>query len=426
MVEEEQEVATTSEQDEEYYWAVLDTACTSTLHGEKWAQKLRVLLTQQGLEPKEEPVHVSVQGVGGESVEVTRAVIWPIAIAGKQGQIRSLELPESWTPLLLSRVAQEQLGTVLNLGSKVVDFVQLGVYQLPLFQTHRGHLAVSVVDFPAPDVAEGIAEGDVVSSVPLLAGKSSVQQVMMCVQCATDSLHVKVRPCECCARGVCVCVCVECAERSGPDWRCAKCSDEDGQEEVTTTSQVTALTPLSPLSVSPEIVTGELSPLLSDDLQHEVCDEQAWLCEPVRTGMLSRKRRKKLRSQIVLVHEAAGRSEHVLLSTQMYRTYPPKGRTFVKQLFSVMFALTMWCVQWSGTSTVSVGQPVELGEILNGQGKTVQRRIAEVKAQVGAEDPYLITWQCPDELVGLPVEDRLRVYRLLGDCTEEALNRGRY
>eukprot|EP00971_Amphidinium_carterae_P171372 3397320-Amphidinium_carterae.1 len=39
------------------------------------------MLTKRGLEPRIEKVNVSVKGVGGDSVEVPRANVWPIAIA---------------------------------------------------------------------------------------------------------------------------------------------------------------------------------------------------------------------------------------------------------------------------------------------------------------------------------------------------------
>eukprot|EP00971_Amphidinium_carterae_P083532 1653458-Amphidinium_carterae.2 len=97
-----------------------------------------------------------------------------------------------------------------------------------------------------------------------------------------------------------------------------------------------------------------------------------------------------MRNQKGLLEEAANKVERVLLSAQIVRSAPPRGRG----------------------DSVSVGHPIELCDMSN--SGAVRWRAAEVKRQVGAEDPYVLTWaKSLGTVCCAPSDDRQCVYRLI-------------
>ena len=129
--------------------ALLDTGCSRTMHGADWASRFESELKEKGLLVKRKSKIQLFRGVGGETrSDVVKA--FPVSIGGVQGEIFSAETPGS-VPLLMSRPFMEKLGAVLNLRKSTVSFEEIGVKDLPLLKTSKGHLAVNLLDFPADD-----------------------------------------------------------------------------------------------------------------------------------------------------------------------------------------------------------------------------------------------------------------------------------
>eukprot|EP00435_Cladocopium_sp_Y103_P062124 s1878_g23.t1 len=125
--------------------AILDSGCTRTMHGTVWASKFEERLSELNLQPMCKTKTQRFRGVGGETV--SRVVkIFPIGLGGVHGELHSAET-DGDTPLLLSRPFMQSLGAVINLKKNVVSFENIGVTDLPLVRTQRGHLAVNLLDF---------------------------------------------------------------------------------------------------------------------------------------------------------------------------------------------------------------------------------------------------------------------------------------
>ena len=72
--------------------------------------------------------------------------IFPTGMQGVRGDLYSAEV-EGNLPLLLSRPFMHELGAVLDLGANTVSFNGLGMTNLPLVKTAKGHIAVNLLDF---------------------------------------------------------------------------------------------------------------------------------------------------------------------------------------------------------------------------------------------------------------------------------------
>ena len=124
--------------------AILDSGCTRTMHGSRWAARFEEKLKEIGLKPKKMKRTQLFRGVGGETKsDCVKA--FPIRLGGVPGEIYSAET-EGGLPLLISRPFMEKLGTVLDLKRNVVSFEAIGVSGLPLLKTSKGHLAVDLLD----------------------------------------------------------------------------------------------------------------------------------------------------------------------------------------------------------------------------------------------------------------------------------------
>ena len=102
---------------------IMDSACSRTCHGSEWGDMYRSFLTDKGLVWEELRADVHVRGIGGQC---TRAYKWPVGLYRRPGEILSLEIPGSSTPLLLSRQTQKTLGAVLDFANQLVDLTSLG------------------------------------------------------------------------------------------------------------------------------------------------------------------------------------------------------------------------------------------------------------------------------------------------------------
>ncbi|CAE7766366.1 GIP, partial [Symbiodinium sp. CCMP2456] len=125
--------------------AILDSGCTKTMHGEAWAERFEKELVALGLSFGTRQRPQLFKGVGGHiKSEVVK--VYPVGLAKVHGEMCSSEVPGP-LPLLLSRPFMEEMGTVMDIGRGTVSFVALGVADLPLVKTSRGHLAVDLLDF---------------------------------------------------------------------------------------------------------------------------------------------------------------------------------------------------------------------------------------------------------------------------------------
>ena len=115
------------------------------MHGVEWAKRFEATLAIIDLSAKTEKKEQTFAGVGGHVMSDT-VKIFPVGIQKRHGEIHSAETPGN-APLLLSRPFMEELDTTIDIGKNTVSFRTLGVLDLPLLRTSRGHLAVSFLDF---------------------------------------------------------------------------------------------------------------------------------------------------------------------------------------------------------------------------------------------------------------------------------------
>ena len=130
--------------------AILDSGCTRTMHGTKWAEKFEQELMKIPLCPRLKQKRQLFRGIGGD-IESNVVKVFPVGIGHRNGELHSAEVPGS-NPLLISRPFMQKLGTIINIGDGTVTFELLGVRDLPLRRTAKGHLAVSLLDFEAETV----------------------------------------------------------------------------------------------------------------------------------------------------------------------------------------------------------------------------------------------------------------------------------
>ena len=142
--------------DEKDYLGILDSACSRTCHGDAWGNRFRAWLDGLGIEYAVVPVLIVVCGIGGRA-HCDKAYRWPCGIFGRPGEIMSIEIPDSPTPLLLSRQTQKTLGTVLDFDQATVSMKTLGVHGQAVLRAHGGHFAIRITDVP-PEGHPGLVE----------------------------------------------------------------------------------------------------------------------------------------------------------------------------------------------------------------------------------------------------------------------------
>ena len=86
--------------------AILDSGCTKTMHGSKWAARFEEALRQKGLDCETRACDQKFKGVGGD-VASSCLKVYPIGISGIHGELVSCET-EGNLPMLLSRAFMEQ------------------------------------------------------------------------------------------------------------------------------------------------------------------------------------------------------------------------------------------------------------------------------------------------------------------------------
>ena len=132
--------------------ARIDTMCTLTMHGEEWSAKYTDWAKWMGFSFQKKPHEVTYRFGGGEKKVSSIQEILPIGIGKFRGCVKSQCIPKSSAPLLLSLDVQRALGMILDVNRDTVDFVNLGLYHLPLIRTQDGGLGVRITDFARKDI----------------------------------------------------------------------------------------------------------------------------------------------------------------------------------------------------------------------------------------------------------------------------------
>ena len=132
--------------------AILDSGCTKTMHGAAWAKRFEAELEKLGLNFEVRHKTQTFKGVGGH-IQSDVVKVYPVGLAKVHGEMCSSEAPGP-LPLLLSRPFMEEMGTVMDIGRGTVSFAALGVKDLPLVKTSRGHLAVDLLDFDRASLSD--------------------------------------------------------------------------------------------------------------------------------------------------------------------------------------------------------------------------------------------------------------------------------
>ena len=96
---------------------VLGTGCNVTCHGDRWLRRF-VELTRQEMPALEQDHGGRFRGMGGR-VQSLGVRELNLCLELAEGELRSVELAESDTPLLLSLEAQRRLGLVLDLNREI-------------------------------------------------------------------------------------------------------------------------------------------------------------------------------------------------------------------------------------------------------------------------------------------------------------------
>ena len=121
--------------------AVLDSACSSTVCGDKWLEcYLESLDEQDSAEVKSEPGTKWFKFGGGERLKSQRAYTIPAVLAGKKVLIKT-DVVNSDIPLLLSMDAMKKAEVKLDMSN---DMAEIFGVQLPLNHTSSGHYAIPI------------------------------------------------------------------------------------------------------------------------------------------------------------------------------------------------------------------------------------------------------------------------------------------
>ena len=130
---------------------VVDTACRKTMHGEKWKQRFVKALNARGLSHQEAPSTQRFRGIGG-GAQALSSDRFPVGIAEVCGEIESCCVPDEdghSLTMLMSFPDLQRLGMHIHTAAMTCDIDVLGVKDHPLVITSRGHLAISLLDFPS-------------------------------------------------------------------------------------------------------------------------------------------------------------------------------------------------------------------------------------------------------------------------------------
>ena len=120
---------------------------TLTRHGDNWSAKFTEWAGWMGFPVERRSRSVTYRFGGGEKKHSMMQEFLPIGIGKFRGYVASQCIPDSSAPLLLSLGVQQAWGMILDVAKGVVDFTNLGLYNLPLIRTQDGGMGVRITDF---------------------------------------------------------------------------------------------------------------------------------------------------------------------------------------------------------------------------------------------------------------------------------------
>ena len=77
-------------------------------------------------------------------------------IAGADVNLRFQRLPKSKTPILISIHQLEELDAILHIKDKKADFKAINKYGIPLNKTEKGHLTISLKEWPKQEKKKAV------------------------------------------------------------------------------------------------------------------------------------------------------------------------------------------------------------------------------------------------------------------------------
>ena len=326
--------------------AILDSGCTKTMRGASWAKRFEEELKKLDLEWESRDHRQSFKGVGGKIVSQT-VKVYPIAIQGVQGDLYSSEAPGN-LPLLLSRPWMENQGTVIDIGQGTVSFKSIGVEDLPLLRTSKGHLAINILDYPLDAIPDNQTAGPARRSTaapPADDGHNDLteEEIAEIMEAYNE---------------------YEVPEGWDPDsWAEHLDFIEIMRQDVENWED------------------GEMDGNVSEDVNYF---EEVLLNEPALTKRATNKKGKRLQAMVTALEGDDWRARRVLSGKAVTSKRPPFGKTWMKQLFAGQMGLTLLCV-YAG---MMVGTPLDYSSS-NWDASTSQGR-RHVNNDLQKEDPYLL------------------------------------
>ena len=331
--------------------AILDSGCTKTMHGRGWARDFERELEKIGL-PHKIKAHTQVfKGVGGQ-ITSEIAKVYPIGLAKAHGEMQSSET-DGPVPLFLSRPFMEELGTVLNLGRRTVSFTKLGVTDLPLIKTSRGHLAVSILDFDLENLSQFFPEESYAAEVETEGGRTMTQEEIDAILAGYSEDY-------------------DIPEGWNPDdWHDHRFHLEIMRQDVEEWSAAREAT----------VEEGDPQGDVSEDVHFfETVVRENKHCK----RKASNKKEKKFTAMAAAVDGDDFEHRRVLSGESKVNRTPPYGKTWLKQILSGQVTTTMLCV----LAGMAVGVP--LGYETCGWTPLASGRRRVAFNDVKVEDPYAI------------------------------------
>ena len=132
--------------------AILDTGCTSSVVGERTADRLAKFLTSRGVQGPEslDLPPVQLRGFNGARTTSSKGLRWTICLGKLWGTVTTYLIPGE-APFLLSRKVLEGMEATLDLGAMTLTSEKHGMIRQPLAQAANGHMLLPLV----PEVVPG-------------------------------------------------------------------------------------------------------------------------------------------------------------------------------------------------------------------------------------------------------------------------------
>ena len=120
----------------------IDTACARTLAETRWCEKFEVELKRHATPVEVVPDNETFRFGPGAVKKSSRAVIFPVAVGQNVFLLRARLLTEE-VPLLISMGVVQQLGSVIDVAEKTIEFRNFKNAQVPL-EVVAGHLTMDL------------------------------------------------------------------------------------------------------------------------------------------------------------------------------------------------------------------------------------------------------------------------------------------